>query len=107
MALLTQEEESVVIRHAHLVSDRVKTNKQLTEENLRAIKSHFPDLFAVLVRIKPEEAFEIFERYKDHPFFCKDMAIVLTPKGKECVARELEMIREHAEKSLNSISSSG
>jgi len=107
MAALTQEEESLFIRHVHLVSERVKNDKQLTEENPRIIKSLFPDLYSILARIQPEEAFEIFERYKDHPFFCKDMEIVLTPKGKECVTNELKMIKEHAEKGLNSISHQG
>lgn len=88
------------------MSERVKNGRQLTEENVRIVKSLFPDLYSILARIQPEEAFEIFERYKDHPFFCKDMEIVLTPNGKECVARELEMIREHAKKGLNSISPS-
>jgi hypothetical protein len=78
------------------MSDRVKNGRQLTEENVRIGKSLFPDLYPILARIQPEEAFEIFERYRDHPFFCKDMEIVLTPTGKECVARDLEMIREHA-----------
>ena len=78
------------------MSERVKSDKQLTEDNLRIIKNLFPDVYSILARIRPEEAFEIFERYKDHPFFCKDMEIVLTPKGKECVTRELEMIRKHA-----------
>jgi len=104
---LTQEDESLFIRHAHLVSERIKSDRQLTEDNLRMIKSLFPDLYSILARIRPEEAFEIFKRYKDHPFFCNDMEVVLSPKGKECVERELEMIRQHAKEGLNPPSSSG
>jgi hypothetical protein len=93
---LTHEEESLFVRHTHLVSERIKNDRQLTEDNLRTIKSLFPDVYSVLTKIQPEEAFSIFERYKDHPFFCKDVEILLSPKGRECVARELEMIKEHA-----------
>jgi hypothetical protein len=96
MVSLTQEEETTFVRHMHLVSERIKSNRQLTEDNLRIIKNLFPDLFSILTKIQPEEAFEIFEKYKDHSFFCVDMAIVLSPKGKECVANELKKIREYA-----------
>lgn len=80
----------------HLVSERIKSGRQLTEDNVRIIKNLFPDLYSIFARIQPEEAFEIFERYKDHPFFCKDMEVVLTSKGKECVTNELKMIKEHS-----------
>jgi hypothetical protein len=95
MLLLTQAEELLFIRRVHLVSERVKKDRQLTEDNLRLIKNLFPEVYSILTRIQPDEAFRIFEKYKDHPFYQADIEIVLSPKGKEMVTRELEMIREH------------
>jgi hypothetical protein len=96
--LLTQEEELLLMRHVHLVSERIKSDKRLTEDNLRIIKELFPELFTILTRISPEYTFEIFEKYKDHQFFIRDIAVLLTPKGRELVAIELQMIREYAER---------
>jgi len=96
MLVLTQSEELLFVRHVHLISERIKSDKPLTEDLLLFIKKLYPELFSILTRIQPEEAFIIFEKYKGHPFYRADMEIVLSPKGKEIVIRELEIIRAHS-----------
>ena len=96
-AQLNKEEELLFVRHIHLISDRVKNDRPLTVENLHHIKTLFPELYPVLVKIGPEEAYEIFDKYKDHPFYQKDIEILWTPKGREIAVNELRLIKENAD----------
>jgi len=92
---LDQEEETLLVRHAYLASSRIKDGSPPSEDKINVLRDMFPDLVSILTKIQPEEAFEIFGRYKDHPIFRKDIEIILTPNGKEWMTRELKMIREH------------
>ena len=88
---LNPEEESLFIRHAYLASSRIKDGSPTSEDKIDVLKGMLPDLVSILTKIQPEEAFEIFGRYKDHPIFRKDIEVILTPNGKEwlekCPAR--------------------
>ena len=96
LAQLNQEEELLFVRHIHLISDRVKNDRQLTVENLHFLRTCLPDLYCILEKITPEEAYEVFDKYKDHPFYSKDIEILWTPKGREIAVNELKMIKENA-----------
>ena len=102
MAGLSKEEEMLIVRNVHLVSDRIENNMPLSEDRLFFFKNLFSDLFSVLSRATPEEVFAIFEQHRDHPFFARDIETVLTPRGKEFLTGELKMIRENAEKESTS-----
>ena len=94
---LTQEEEHLLIKNAHFVTDRMNADKPMAESHVRVFKELFPDLFSLLMRVQPEEAFEIYEKYKSHQVYHAEMEALLSPKGKEWVINELKMIREYAE----------
>ena len=96
-AQLTKEEELLVVRNAHLVSPRIGKDMQDSKERVFIFKSLFPELYSVLKRVTPEETFDIYERYKDHPVFREDIHNALTPHGREWIIKELEMIKKHAE----------
>ena len=92
---LNLEEETLLVRHAYLASSGIKDGGPPSEDRIDKLKEMFPGLLSILTKIRPEEAFEIFGRYRDHPIFRKDIEIILTPNGKEWMTRELKMIREH------------
>ena len=94
--MLSPEEELVLVRHVHLLSERIRTDKELTSDRLHFIKDVFPDLYSILAKLQPDETIKIFEKYRDHPFFKTDMEIALSPKGKEWVAKEVELFRAHS-----------
>jgi len=93
---LNQEEESLLLRHAYLASSRIKDGTPPSEDKINVLRDMFPDLVSILTKIRPEEAFEILGRYKDHPIFRKDIGIILTPNGKEWLEKWLASMREHA-----------
>jgi len=88
----------MLIKNAHFVTDRMKADKTIAESHIRVFKQLFPDLYNLLRKVRPEEAFEVYERYKDHEVYRAEMELLLSPKGREWVATELRMIKEHSEK---------
>jgi len=98
---LNQEEETLLVRHAYLASSRIKDGSPPSEDKINVLRDMFPDLVSILTKIRPEEAFEILGRYKDHPIFRKDIEIILTPNGKEWMEKGLELMREHASANRN------
>lgn len=100
-AQLNKEEELLIIRHVHLASSRIEDGRPPSEDKLGSFSRMFPDLVSVLTKIQPEEAFDVFGRYKDHPIFRKDIGIILTPKGKEWVEKGLGLMREHTSANRN------
>lgn len=93
---LNQEEESLLVRHAYLASSRIKDGSPPSEDRIDVLRDMFPGLVSILTKIRPEEALEILERYKDHPIFHKDIEIILTANGKEWLEKWLASMREHA-----------
>ncbi len=96
--MLTHEEELLFIRHIHLVAERVKNDRDLTEDNIRMIRDLFPELLSILSRLTTEEAYDVFAKYKDQEFFGADIEALLTPKGRVRVANELRLIKEFSQK---------
>ena len=92
---LTQEEEHMLLKNAHFVTDRMRADKPIAESHIRVFRQLFPDLYSLLMKVRPEEAFEIYEKYKDHQVYHEEMEILLTPKGREWVTNELKMIKEY------------
>ena len=98
---LNLEEETLLVRHAYLASSGIKDGGPPSEDRIDKLKEMFPGLLSILTKIRPEEAFEIFGRYRDHPIFRKDIEIILTPNGKEWMEKGLELMREHASANRN------
>ena len=94
---LTKEEELMLIKNAHFVTDRMKSDRLMAESHVRVFKQLFPDLYSLLRRVQPEEVFEIYEKYKEHEVFRLEMETLFSPKGREWVANELRMIKEYKE----------
>jgi len=92
---LNQEEELLLIRHVHLASSRINDGRPPSEDKIDSLRRLFPDLVSILTKIQPEEAFEIFGRYKDHSIFRKDIGVILTPNGKEWIEKGLGMIGKY------------
>ena len=93
---LDQKEETLLVRHAYLASSGIKDGGPPSEDRIDKLKEMFPGLLSILTKIRPEEAFEILGKYRDHPIFHKDIEIILTPNGKEWLEKWLASMREHA-----------
>ncbi len=92
---LSREEELVFIRHVHLIAERIQNGNPLKPDGIHFIKTYFPDLYAILSRISEADALEVLEKFKSHPFYRKDIEMVLSPKGKEIASSELKLFREN------------
>lgn len=87
----------MLIKNAHFVTERMKSDKSMAESHVRVFKQLFPDLFSLLSRVQPEEVFEIYEKYKEHEVFRLEMETISSPMGREWIANELRMMREYKE----------
>lgn len=93
MAQLSEEEELVLIRNSHMISTRIREDLQPFENGCLMFKTFYPEVYSLLARLTSKEVISIFERYSDNILFREEIDTILSPRGKEWITGELDLIK--------------